>query len=581
MKLLHSYKRIILLAIYFFSCFYILKAGYQTMSISTSGNFDNSLAAELQQTLDDQRVQQEIMGLSAAVLLPNEDIWLGTSGISNPSNGDSISTDMLFWMASISKTFASMVVLQLAEEGVLALDDPLHQWLPSFPNIDSTITIRQLLNHTSGVWDWEHDWSMVYSEIFSNPDKYWTQEEIILTFTDEPYFAPGEGYHYSNTGYLLLSMIIEEATKLDFPIAMEKRFIPLNQLTHTYFAWSDTISDDFAHPWEDDVDLFHQYKTAISTFCYGAGSVISTPKDLVWFVKSLFEGELLTPESMKQMLTFVNNNQYGLGVARSTMYGRELYWHNGALPGFRSIVFYSSQDSTSIAVAINDDDANSIDIALALFEVVLAAYHPRLSIDGSILDLGTINSKFDTTFFVYNTGGKADSVLASIRYSGVADSNAFSIFPPSFILAPGDSQALAFFINPELLAPKKYAIRLHIDSKFSPLTPSRIKPIKFKVTSLSIVNTDKDVPAHFSLNQNYPNPFNPTTSISFSIPKREFVTVEVFNMLGQVVMTLESDYLAEGTYTYNWDAGEFPSGVYLYRLTTTHFVQNRKMLLMR
>ena len=89
MKLLHSYKRIILLVVYFFSCFYFSKVDSQTISISTSGNFDKSLAAELQQTLDDQRVQQNIMGLSAAVLLPNEDIWLGTSGMSNTSNGDS------------------------------------------------------------------------------------------------------------------------------------------------------------------------------------------------------------------------------------------------------------------------------------------------------------------------------------------------------------------------------------------------------------------------------------------------------------------------------------------------------------
>ena len=421
----------------------------------------------------------------------------------------------------------------------------------------------------------------VRSKIFSNPDKHWTQEEVILTFTHEPYFPPGKGYHYSNNNYNLLSMIIEEATKLYFPIAMEKRFAHLDQLSSTYFAWSDTISENIAHAWEDVIDISDSLKTSLSTLCYGAGSVISTPENLVWFAKFLFEGELLTPESMKQMLTFVNNNQYGLGVARATMFGRDLCWHDGGLPGFRSIVSYSSQDSTSIAVAANDDDANIIDIDLALFEVVLAAYHPRLSIDRSILDLGTINSKFDTTFFVYNTGGKADSVLASIKYSGVADSNAFSTSPSSFVLAPGDSQALAFCINPELLAPKKYAIRLHIDSKFSPFTTSLIKPIKFNVTSTSIDNTDKDVPALFTLNQNYPNPFNPITTITYQLTKSANVSLFLYNLNGQIVDILVNQHQNAGDHYIEWNPQGLSSGIYIYKLKAGNYTKEKKCILLR
>lgn len=106
-----------------------------------------TLAEQLQAALDDARTSYDLIGVSAAVIVPGQETWAGASGISHP--GENIRPEMLFGIGSVTKTYIAALTLKLAEEGLLTLDDSLHQWLPGFQNIDSTITIRQLLNHTA------------------------------------------------------------------------------------------------------------------------------------------------------------------------------------------------------------------------------------------------------------------------------------------------------------------------------------------------------------------------------------------------------------------------------------------------
>jgi len=125
-----------------------------------------ALVFVLQETLDNQREAQDLMGVSAAVIVPAEGFWLGVSGLSDPTVQDSIRPDMLFGVGSITKTFTSAVILQLAQEEVLSLDDSLYSWLPSHEYIDSTITIRQLLNHTSGIFNYTNNSLWRYNSHF-------------------------------------------------------------------------------------------------------------------------------------------------------------------------------------------------------------------------------------------------------------------------------------------------------------------------------------------------------------------------------------------------------------------------------
>ncbi len=553
----------------------IMLAVATVFSKTTSATLDNTLAAKLQQTLDSQAESQNLVGLSAAVLFPDNEIWLGASGMSNPVNGDSMRTDLLFRSGSVAKNYTATVILQLVEEGKLGLEDSLHQWLPGFDNIDSTITIRQLLNHTSGIYHFV-EYPDLVPIIFSDPEKYWTQEEVISTFVKKPYFEPGTSLHYSSSNYVLLSMIIEEATGDYFPVVMENRLGHLPPLPNTYFTWSDTISADFAHPWFDldnngnlD-DILYKCKTALASLSYGTGGVISTAEDLAKWFKYLYEGNILAPESMEEMVDF-QSDWYGMGVMKTVEYDKEFWGHTGWTPGVRTIVFYSPADSLSITVLSNDNDVDQWTVFRALLQDVYALDHPRLSFDTSLLQLGDISSKFDTTFYVYNTGAKTDSIYTSLRIPGTIDENAFTLAPSAFQLAAGDSQALGFSINADLLALKEYTIRLTLESKFSPLTPKVSRAIRFNVLSSSLKNVQTNLPQKFELSQNYPNPFNPTTTIQYALPQDGHVKLSVYNTFGQHIQTLFDESKNAGRYSHVWNAADETGnkvsfGIYLYRI---------------
>ena len=151
-------------------------------------------------------------GASAAVIVPERGAWSGASGISEP--GVPVTPDMLFDVASIGKNYLAALVLQLVQEGKLGLDDPLRKWLPDYENIDGAITVRQLLNHTSGIHDFVEHPQSPFRTPFDAIDfgAASSPEEVVSTLVGAPYFAPGDGFRYSSTNYVLLRMIVEEAT---------------------------------------------------------------------------------------------------------------------------------------------------------------------------------------------------------------------------------------------------------------------------------------------------------------------------------------------------------------------------------
>ena len=158
--------------------FAILSAFLVTCSDNTPvAEEEPTLSEKFQRVLDEGIVKYKGKGISVAIIMPDGLIWKGSSGISHET--EFVTTDMLFSAGSITKTFTSTTIMLLAEEGKLKLDDSLHKWLPIFDNIDSTITIRHLLNHTSGIYN-VTDHPDIWNEILiSNPNKTWDIEEMI------------------------------------------------------------------------------------------------------------------------------------------------------------------------------------------------------------------------------------------------------------------------------------------------------------------------------------------------------------------------------------------------------------------
>lgn len=327
---------------------------------------DRTLAEELQAALDNVLEYHGGKGVSAAVMIPGEEIWLGVSGVSHESS--SITSNMVFIAGSVTKSFTAALILQLADEGSLALDDSLYKWLPTYPNIDTTITIRQLLNHTSGIYNYSTH-PTIWTTVALNLNKSWTPEEIIASFVLDPYFSPGSDFHYSNTGYTLLGMIIEAATRSEVSIQLRNRFlIPLG-LSNTFLAGKETITENLAHGWydlnNDGVldDVSSIPGTAFYSIAWTAGAMVTSAEDLAKWSQALFKGNVLSQTSLDNMLTFYSPTYsdmytgYGLGVGLlgPILVGEtNAYGHAGDAIGYASLMIYLPEHGTSISLMLNE-----------------------------------------------------------------------------------------------------------------------------------------------------------------------------------------------------------------------------------
>jgi D-alanyl-D-alanine carboxypeptidase len=305
--------------------------------------------------------------------------------MSDPSASNRIERDMLFDIASVGKTFTAALVLQLAEEGLLSLDDPLHTWLPAYPNIERTITIRQLLNHTSGIFDFvEND--AYWDSVLGDPNKLWEPADV-LALVREPYFSPGQGARYSSTNYILLGMIVEAVTGSTMAEQIRTRFlIPLG-LTHTFWLGSGRISGEIAHGHFDldgdgeIEDMASLPRTSIDSSKWACGAIASTAEDIARWADALYGGRILGPEAMEQMLSFYRPvaeapggplaSGYGLGVQEFTAGEQRMWGHLGQYPGYMAAMLYVPAYRITVVVLINDgNEACITHIGFGLLGVV-------------------------------------------------------------------------------------------------------------------------------------------------------------------------------------------------------------------
>lgn len=353
-----------------------------------------TLAEELQQVLDTQLLNHNGIGVSAAVIIPGQKPWLGTSGVSHGTT--SITTDMLFGIGSNTKNFMAALILQLVEEGKLSLEDQVNKFLPNYQNINSAITIRQLLNHTSGIYNFtEHP--SVWDTIFANSLRLWTPEEILSNFVLAPYFPPGTGWHYSNTNYTLLGMIVEVITGSKVSMELRNRFWEPLGLTKTFFDIEEQISTVIAHRWYDFFgdgtpdDISFLPRTAEFSAYWTAGAMFSAAEDVARWSQALFRGNVLSQTSLDQMLTFHSPTPgepqmigYGLGTVKfvpELVAWEEAYGHGGWVFGYSTaMVFLPEYDvSISILLNVNNDDCLS-SIANGFVEVLTNYLSHRIPI---------------------------------------------------------------------------------------------------------------------------------------------------------------------------------------------------------
>jgi D-alanyl-D-alanine carboxypeptidase len=341
---------------------------------------DTTLAAELQSALDSTFAACDGIGVSAAVLLPDHDVWLGVGGVSHGTTP--ISSNMIFNVASVSKSYTAALILQLYDEGVLSLDDSLHEWIQSYPNVDGDITIRQLLNHTSGIFNYtEHP--HYEDTLRADLARTWSPDEVLSTLVLESYFPPGTAYHYSNTNYVILGKIITEATGLSLSGAMRSRLFDPLGLGST-FMFPETIVGAVPHQWYDFDgdgvldDISQLSMNALFSMDGGAGAVFATAEDLVeWTDALLHERTVVSQSALAQMLDFYPLGigvGYGFGIATVLDFlpGVEAIGVDGGNPGWGARMAYMTDLGVSIAVLLNKGDYDcKAAVSRSLAQVVL------------------------------------------------------------------------------------------------------------------------------------------------------------------------------------------------------------------
>jgi D-alanyl-D-alanine carboxypeptidase len=301
----------------------------------------------------------EVKGASVAVVLPDGVAWRGAAGLSH--DDVAMRPHMSFAVGSITKNMVAALVLQLAEEERLSLDDPISRWLPDHPHVSGAITVRQLLNHTSGLfmfWDNQALWD----DLMRDRTRVFTPEEV-LGYIEEPYFAPGEGYRYSNTNYLLAAMIVTRVTGSTLAAEMRRRLWTPLGLESARLPLEEPYPESMAHVWGDNFekgsavrDITLLPRASHDSITYGSAGVFMTAGDLAGWTHALYRGEVLTPRSLEEMRTFSGGGSYGLGLGR--LERGFVRWarsegHGGGNIGTAAYMVHLPDHGVSLAVMVN------------------------------------------------------------------------------------------------------------------------------------------------------------------------------------------------------------------------------------
>lgn len=348
-------------------------------------NVDPQLAAAFQAVVDAQVQAQSQYGAAVAVSMPDGSLWTGASGFEDPSTNAPLAADMRFGFASITKTFVSAVIMQLVEEGVLTLDDRLNQWLSVYPRINSAITIRHLLGHTSGIYNYTNNPDL-WPALLADPAKHWTPDELVRTFVKSPAFFMGQGGSYSNTNYILLGMIIEKATGTSVSTQFRQRLLDPHGLDATYLSAEEEPTGALAKVWFnytgdgrlDDFSGF--YQQAFHSIRWTTGGMYSTPENIARWAKALYTGDVLMPASRDSVLNFhmlsgMNTvwTGYGFGAQQYQVGGIELWGHSGLIAGSASLMVYSPEYDISVALVDNAAQSNHFAILGDLLPLAIEA----------------------------------------------------------------------------------------------------------------------------------------------------------------------------------------------------------------
>ncbi|HEX7950013.1 MAG TPA: serine hydrolase domain-containing protein [Candidatus Limnocylindrales bacterium] len=348
--------------------------------------------AALSATLLRLRATYGIPGISAAMTFPDGTTWIAKAGFADVARRRAVTPTTEFAAGSISKTFTSALILRLAEEGRLSLDAPVRTYLPALA-VNPAITIRQLLDHTSGLDDFFMH-SAIDKALLARPTRVWKATDS-LRYMARPYFKPGTGWHYSNTNYLVLGMVAEAVGGVPLATQLRQRFFGPLGLRNTYYQWVEKARGPLAHgyrftspnPRQKGIDVSDGTAvipfTSVVTASGGAGSIATTATDLVRWARALYGGTVLQRGTLAAMVddatvttALKSSVPYGLGVQVVTVDGRQAMGHSGRFLGFRAVMRWLPEEGIAVAVMTNQSRTDPNVLVRDLLRSVLGVPPP-------------------------------------------------------------------------------------------------------------------------------------------------------------------------------------------------------------
>jgi peptidoglycan/LPS O-acetylase OafA/YrhL/CubicO group peptidase (beta-lactamase class C family) len=355
-------------------------------TVAPAPPLDPTLTTELQDLLDQAVADGFVPGAVLSVSVPGYASWTGASGLADRDQGLAMEPDTPVRIASVSKMFTAVVVLQLIEEGTIELDAPIATWLPdSVPNAD-TITVRQLLQHTSGLYDYLEDRNFV-AQTQREPNREWQPEELVAYATRFPPNPAGR-WDYSSTNYVILGMLVEQVTGQPLAQQMRQRIFEPLGMHQTFFLPQEAVQGTLAHGYTKGTDITN----ASMSFAFATANIATTAEELQRFGRALFTEDLLRAETRDLMLQFVSGRgqydmpdlEYGLGVMRNQLPIRDdaegqqlaseaglVLGHIGGYGGFRAALWYAPESNVVIALSLNQAQVDPNDLATSVLDAML------------------------------------------------------------------------------------------------------------------------------------------------------------------------------------------------------------------
>jgi CubicO group peptidase (beta-lactamase class C family) len=298
-------------------------------------------------------------GAAVIVMRGGRVIYSAGRGLADVEANRAITPQTIFRLGSLTKQFTAAVVLQLVAEGRLSLDDPISRFFPDYPEPGARATVRQLLNHTSGIQSYTGIPGWMTE---ANTNRAYTTAEMIAVFRDRPSpTPPGQAWAYNNSGYVMLGAIIEQVTRKPWYRVLEERITrPLGLTTIGYGVERETLPA-MATGYSSEGGQVRPARRIHMSVPHAAGALVGTAGDLARWAQALYHGRVVSPALYAQMIAPTrlpdgSSAPYGFGLGQEHLRGRDSIEHSGGIFGFSTYAAYVPSEDLFVAVLANSDE---------------------------------------------------------------------------------------------------------------------------------------------------------------------------------------------------------------------------------